>query len=148
MDTGKAYDTPEFALGFAVDTDDGSEYVYVQADTDVPANGFVQIDETHNATALTSSAAVYGSAVGIADTALAEGQYGFVARKGHVPGLVTAGAVADNDLYTSSEAGALTDATEAGTTQLIRGLVPKEAGGGETGPVTMSIAYPSISYAS
>lgn len=124
-------DTPTAAahtLGTRVMADDGQEYVYVQASGAISQYDFVGIDENFQAAALTKAIADDGHAIGVAQVAFADNDYGWIATRGHnLTGNVLGSAAADVPLYTSATAGALDD-TSASQTK-IDGVVAVAANG-------------------
>lgn len=120
--------TPEQTLGTVVRATDGQEFTYVQASGAISQYDFVGIDENFQAAALTKAIADDGHAIGVAQVAFADNDYGWIATKGHnLTGAVLGSCAADVALYTSATAGALDD-TSASQTK-IDGVVAVAANG-------------------
>lgn len=114
-------DNNEWPLGQCVKATDGQEWVYVQASGAITAYDCVAIDENYQAAAITSTLAKAGYAIGFAQAAFDDDDFGWVAKQGsNISVRVAASCAPDVQLYTSATAGVLDD-TSTGT--LIRGVV-------------------------
>jgi hypothetical protein len=126
----------DFALGTKVQGSDGTEWVYVQASGAITQYQFVGIDENFQAAALTKAMADDGWAVGAAQSAFADDDYGWVAIGGsNVSGNLLTLCAADVALYTSGTAGALDDTASSQTK--IDGIVAVT--GGVTGTTATEV---------
>jgi hypothetical protein len=102
----------EFAVGDYTQGNDGSAWMYVQANGAITQYDWVGVDENFQAGALTAAMAGDGWSVGVAQIAFADNEYGWVAVKGHnITARVGASCAADVVLYTTATAGVLDDAT-------------------------------------
>ena len=100
----------EFDLGTCVMGTDGTEWVYVQASGAITQYDVVGIDENYQAAALTKAIADDGHAIGFAQVAFADNDYGWVATRGsNISANVLINCAADVALYTSGTAGNLDD---------------------------------------
>ena len=108
--------TQRVELGKRVTATDGQQYVYVKAAEAITQYMFVAIDEDFNASKVTKALADAGYEIGVAQTAFASADYGFVATKGsNLTGRVLGSCVADVALYTSGTAGVLDDSSTSQT---------------------------------
>jgi isopentenyl phosphate kinase len=108
--------TAEFDLGTRVTGTDGTEWVYVQASGAITQYDAVGIDEDYQAAALTKAIADDGHAIGFAQVAFADNDYGWVATRGsNISVRLAANCAADVALYTTATAGVLDDASTSQT---------------------------------
>lgn len=108
--------TAEFKLGQTDVGEDGTCWVYVQASGALTQYDYVTIDENYQAAAGTAAALADGHAVGFAQSAFADDDYGWVAIKGsNIKARLAAACAADVPLYTSATAGVLDDASSGQT---------------------------------
>lgn len=112
---------------------DGKEYVYIQANGAIAQYDVVAIDEAGQAAPVTKALADDGYKIAIAQTAIADNEYGYVQVKGVVALNVLANCAADVALYTSATAGSLDDTSTSQTK--ILGLVATATAGGSPGSV-------------
>jgi len=136
----------EFALGEVARGDKGTEWIYIQAASAIAQYDAVQIDENFSAqpASTTTTDAARGDMIGIAQTAIASGEYGWIARRG--TGLkVNAGAscAANTALNSTGTAGQLDDDASVGA-EAIDGIVLSAANGGAAGPVDCILNSPDI----
>lgn len=105
----------EHTLGFVVDGNDNTRWVYVQASGAINQYDFVTLDENFQATALADAGGAAGHVLGVAQVAFADNDYGFVAIEGtNIKGNFKASCAADNEsLYTNTTSGHLDDASTA-----------------------------------
>lgn len=113
---GADFDLPTAAANFALgDTTfgaDGTCWVYVQASGAITQYDAVAIDEDYQAAALTTALAAAKHLIGFAQVAFADNEYGWVATRGsNINVRVSTSVTADTVLWTSSTAGAVTNAT-------------------------------------
>lgn len=102
----------DFALGTCVGATDGQEYMYVHASAAIAQYDFVGIDENFEAAPLTAAMAGDGWHIGVAQVAIADNEFAWVATKGsNISGNVLESAAADTVLRTSATAGSLDDNT-------------------------------------
>ncbi len=112
----------DFAVGTVVTAKDNQEWMKVHAATVITQFDAVGIDENYEASALTKAMADDGWAVGFAQVAFADNDFGWVAIKGsNINVRVAASCAADVSLYTTSTAGVLDDTSASQT--LITGIV-------------------------
>ena len=122
--------TPEFALGTIVNANDGV-YQYVHADGAIAQYALVKIDNSWEAAEGTTTLlpSTEPSAVGIAQVAFADNDYGWVfIGPGEASVLALTLCVHDVKIYTTATAGAVDDTS----TTLINGLKLKTTVGGAT----------------
>jgi len=117
-DQGNQYKVGTIALA-----DEGQTFMYVHAAGAVDQYDFVSIDEDGEATALADAGGAAGHTLGVAQTALADNDFGWVcvdAPKGGVNGNILASCAADTEaLFTTGTAGHVDDATSAGAIRLV-----------------------------
>ena len=111
-----------FTVGARVNTPDGKEYVFVQANSAVSQYDVVSIphDGSLVAASLTTTNAPTGQEIGVAPFAFASGDYGWVQVKGNARVNVLGSCVKNIALWTTSTGGALDDATASN--YLVMGL--------------------------
>jgi len=103
-------------LGETVTGTDSTRWVYVQASGAITAYDWVAIEENFQAVAGTTALADVGHKVGFAQFLFADNDYGFVAIEGsNIQCRVGISCAADINLYTTSTAGVLDDATTSVT---------------------------------
>lgn len=125
-----------FKLGTRCTGNDGTEWIYVQANGAITVYDAVGIDETFQAAALTKAMADADWRIGFAQVAFTDNQYGWVATSGAGSNFkvnVLASCVADAALYTTATAGALDD--DATSQTAINGVVIVTTNGGATAAV-------------
>lgn len=71
------------ALGTMVEANDGTLFVYVQADGAISASDLLTIDQAYQATRATIANAMTGLRLGVAQIAFADNEYGWVAVSGN-----------------------------------------------------------------
>jgi hypothetical protein len=122
-------DDPAFALGTVTHGVDGTKWMYVHASGAIAQYDCVGIDENYEAAAMTKTIADDGWAVGFAQVAFADNDYGWVAISGsNISVNVLASCAADVVLYTSGTAGKLDDNSTSQTQ--IAGVVIVATDGG------------------
>ncbi|MFZ4761277.1 MAG: hypothetical protein ACOYK8_00475 [Alphaproteobacteria bacterium] len=90
---------------------DGKRYIFVLASAAIAAGDCVAISSTFAASGLTTANAATSVKIGVAQTAIASGSYGWVQIYGACSLSVLAACVGDAILYTSATTGALDDAS-------------------------------------
>ena len=120
-------------LGFRVVGNDGSDWIYVQADAaGITGAGYcVLVDEAFAADMIdtTNSAAGFGQFVGVAPAVFAANEFGYVQISGVAIVRVAASAAANTALNTTATAGQLDD--DAGTgAEVVTGVTLTTANGG------------------
>ena len=111
------------ALGQRAEGTDNSLWVFTKASTAITQYDTVAIDEDFNILPITTTLARTGMAVGFAQVAFVDNDYGWVALKGtNIRARGAAACAPDIALYTSAVAGVLDDAATT-TLELIRGVV-------------------------
>lgn len=119
--------TKTFLLGDIVCASDGAEYMYVRADEALAANAFVKIDDDFECAELTTAiSGAEPTAVGCAQVAFADTEYGWVAISGAFTGLLAASCAADVKIGTTTTAGVLDDSY----TDLVQGVKSTATVGG------------------
>tara|TARA_R110000868_G_scaffold335787_2_gene596648 strand:- start:1040 stop:1522 length:483 start_codon:yes stop_codon:yes gene_type:complete len=107
-----SYDsTAQFARGTQVMGTDGSLFQYVNTLSSIPAGNAVGIDESGNASNLTTTLAGTVKTVGVAQVSIAVSSYGWVQRSGVMNINVATNCAKDVLLFTTGTAGVLDDAT-------------------------------------
>lgn len=126
----------EFALGTEVCGTDSSGnysaiYMYVRADAAITQYDAVKIDDDYECTPITTAiSGAEPTAVGIAQVAFADAEYGWVVVKGSGTVNVLSSAAADVKLYTTTTAGSLDDTA----TDLVQGVKLTAAESSGTAP--------------
>jgi len=115
---------PPFTPGTVMAGTGDSEFVFVKASANIAIGAVVQITTaTFAATGITTSNALLGNLVGVAQVAIASGQYGWVQRMGRCDNIsVAAGCNPNVQLATTGTAGVLDD-TVTGGPVLINGII-------------------------
>lgn len=134
------------ALGTKVTGNDGSEFVYCQANGAITGDGYVVlIDEDFQADLIdtTNTASAFGDAVGVAKVALADDEYGWIQIKGTSTFRGLASAAANASLNSTATAGALDDDGTSGA-ETIDGIVFTTAVGGSAGNAEGILNYPTV----
>jgi hypothetical protein len=123
--------TAEFPVGTVADGTNSSRWQYVQAGSGISQYNCVLINNSGSAFPSTTGLAVSVKSVGFAQTAIASGSYGWVARAGF--GLTTsvaASCAAGVALYTTATAGVIDDAiVSAGALPAVIATAAASAGG-------------------
>lgn len=148
---GVALDAPSATAVHEVGTkttgNDGSEWVYVQADAGgVTGAGYVVLigsDFTVDMLDTGNSGGAFGEAVGVASAAFSASDYGWVQVYGPCSIRVAASANANAALNTTATAGQLDDDGTAGSED-ITGLILTTANGGAAGTAAGFISYPTV----
>ena len=137
----------EFALGTRLVGDEGSEFVYVQADAGgVTGAGYVVlIDEAWSADMIdtTNSASGFQQLVGVALAAFTASYYGWVQVKGVANIRVAANAAANAKLNSTATAGQIDDDQTAGSED-IDGIALTTANGGSAATAEGVLNHPTV----
>jgi len=105
-----------FALGTIAQGTDKSEWVYVYASGAIAHGSGVQISTTGTAALWTPTALATGSELAFAQYAFADGEYGWVAKRGNsLTVRVSATSTLQATLYASATSGALTTTATSGS---------------------------------
>ena len=143
LDEGKG-----FGLGDRIRTDDGKEYLYVQANGAITGDGYVvSIDETYQAVMVdtdTAATVAEGQAVGVAETAFADDEYGWVQIYGPCGIRTEQDAAANGKLAATADAGQVDDAGAAGTNYIDGMVLNTATGGADAVNTTGFITYPKM----
>jgi len=91
--------TPAWTVGKRVSKSDGSQWMYVKASGTIPQYAAAGIDSATTATALTTTTASTGVAVGIAQQAMVSGSYYWILTANPTPPAVAAGVPDSTDNY-------------------------------------------------
>lgn len=138
---------PPFLLGTRMKGDDGTEWMFVQANGAITGAGYVcTVDETFQAAMISTSNDAGGDLVGVAGTDFADNDYGWVQVLGACVVRVAANAAANVGLNTTATAGQLDDDGTAGSFD-INGLVLTTANGGAAATAAAMLNYPSVAHA-
>lgn len=138
---------PRFKLGTRVNGDDGTSWVYVQADGAVTGAGYVcQVTRGFQATELSTSNDTAGEMVGVAGAALADNEYGWVQVYGPASIRVAASAAANAVLNTTATAGQLDDDQAVGSFD-INGVILTTANGASAGTAEGVLNWPTVAMA-
>jgi hypothetical protein len=139
---GTTTTTAEHALGETCKGDNGTEWVYVQANGAITQYDYVCMDEDFQAVAGTKALVDAGHEIGFAQVAFANDEYGWIARRGKTCSVrVAASCAPDVALYTTGTAGVLDDASTSQSQ--IRGVVIISTAGTATAQAVECIAtYP------
>lgn len=131
-----------FALGERQTGTDGTVWVYVQASGAITQYDYVCIDEDFQAAAGTKTSVDDGHAIGFAQAAFADDEYGWVALSGtNISVSLAASCAPDVPLYTSGTAGVLDDSSTSQTK--IDGVVAvSTAGTASSNTVEVIATYP------
>jgi hypothetical protein len=108
----------KFSLGTRLSGNDGTMFVYVQANGAITQYDCVAIDESYQAAPATKALVDVGHRIGFAQVAFADNDYGWVALSGSGSNMkvrVQASCAADVPLYTSATGGILDDASTSQT---------------------------------
>ena len=125
----------QFGIGDKYYHDDGSCWVYCEANGAITGDGYVvAVDENYNATQLTTAVSAFGDRVGVCHSAQAvtDGQRGWVQIYGATTVRVAASVGANTQLLTTTTAGVLGATTGAGARN-IASMVLGVAQGGTAG---------------
>jgi hypothetical protein len=136
--------TPPFELGTVMKGDNGTEFIYVQANGAITGPGYaVVIDRTFQATMITNANGLRGMAVGIAPVAFLDNDFGWVQVYGPCDIRVAASCAANVETTTTTTAGELDDAAGTGTKEIL-GLALTTARAASAGNAPGFIAYPTV----
>lgn len=131
------------ALGQRTSGTSNTEWVYVQAGTAITQYDTVAIDEDFTIYPVTGALVLAGHAIGFAQVAFADADYGWVATRGtDIRARGTAGCAPDISLYTSPVAGVLNDDVTS-TQALIKGVVFVETASGTNKEIIATWPHPS-----
>ena len=128
----------------------GKEYVFVQANGAITGDGYVvSIDEAYQAVMVdtdTAATVTEGDSIGVAETAFADNDYGWVQIYGAAGVRTAASSAANTRLGPTATAGQVDDAgTTAGTSKFIEGMVLHTATGGAAAVNTTGfLTYPRM----
>ena len=122
---GAAFDTTgtdrQFELGTRMFAENGDVYVYVQANGAITATDVVVITEAGQADAIdtTNSAGALGTAVGVANVAFADDEYGWVQVRGATTCNVGSSAATGTKLNSTGTAGRIDDDATSGAETIL-----------------------------
>ncbi len=130
---GEAHAAPQYAPGTSVKGNNASEWLYVVAGGAIAQYACVAVEFAGTASPVTHALARAGNTIGVAQNAIASGEYGWVAINGHNLRVNTLAAEGVGvTLYTTDTAGALADATASGSAATILGLTLVATASGTT----------------
>lgn len=145
--------TPEipglpFAAGdTSISAADGTEYIFVLAGSAITAGQVcvIQTIATYSAVPITITLAKFGKMVGVCETAIASGSYGWMKRKGYTSsGLnVKASCLPFAQLCATATAGRIDDAITTGYVYL-KGIVINSTQAATVGTVAGTLNYPIV----
>ena len=136
----------EFTLGERVSGNDGSVFVYCQANGAITGDGYVVLlDEDFQATMinLTNSASAFGQSVGVVKTAFADNEYGWVQLSGTANIRVSASAAANTALNSTGTGGQIDDNAGSGA-EVIDRMILTTANGGSAGTAEGVLNFPTV----
>ncbi|MEM9969521.1 MAG: hypothetical protein AAF762_00260 [Pseudomonadota bacterium] len=139
---GAAFDVTttrrEHELGTRMRGPNGDEFVYTQADGAIAATDVVIITEAGQADAIdtTNSASAIGTAVGVANVAFADNEYGWVQVRGATTANVGTSSAAGDKLNSTGTAGRLDDDGTSGA-ETVLGLYPTATAADNSAPVVL-----------
>lgn len=138
--------TEDFTLGDRHTGNDGSVWVYCQADGAITDDGYVVLlDEAFQADLIdtSNSDGAFGQPVGVARVAFADNEYGWIQVSGTANIRVKANAAANTALNTSSTDGVLDDDAASGT-EVVDGIIITTAAGGGESTVEGILNFPTV----
>lgn len=148
---GADFDVPstdaKFALGDCTKGEDGSEWVYVQADGAITGAGFVVLlDEDYQADMIdtTNSASALGQKVGVAAAAFADNEYGWVQIAGTAEVQGLASCAANAAVNSTATAGAVDDDASSGAEIIERMVLTTAVGGGGAANAEAVLSHPTV----
>ena len=110
-----------FKVGTRVTTHDGKSYIYAQSASAIAQYNVVAVNlSTGIAAALSTTTAPAAEAIGVAQIAIASGEYGWVQTYGRGKVKVLGACVKNINLWTTATAGSLDDATAS--TYMVMGI--------------------------
>ncbi len=143
---GQAPQGKSFGLGDRYTDFAGREFVYAQASAAITANFVCIITEAYIATMVTTANSLYGTAIGVCNSAdaLATGDQAWFQVKGPVAGIqVLASAAANVRLNTTATAGALDDDGTASSKSIL-GIALTTARAASAGLAPAILSYPTV----
>lgn len=152
IDPTRVSTTPEFKIGSVVSTNDSTgtkSYIYVQANGAITGTGYVcdidvsTFDAAMSTTTTTAPGTGAGKPVGIARTAFADNEYGWLQVYGTGVIRVSASAAAYTNLNSTATAGQIDDDATAGA-EVIDGVILDTANGGAASTVAGFINWPKV----
>ena len=133
--------TPSLNVGTFVNLDDGGQAVYVRAASNISQYNAVCIPATNIATNATTARTAATKRIGVAQTSIASGDYGWVQVGGKLRVNVLVSCNPSVPLYTTTTEGALDDATVSGA--LVSGIVT-EVTASAASAITAVAAYTMV----
>ena len=130
----------EFVLGQIATDYKGDEYMFIRAAAAMAAHDVAVITEAYSARGALASQGASGDRVGVALTAIPNGSYGWVSRKGRGDINVRASCAANAQLYTSGTSGSLDD--DSTSQEAIDGIVLTTARAASAGTAPAVWDYP------
>ena len=135
------YDTDEFALGQELQDESGERWMFVEADEALTVNRVCVINTDYGAELVDKNALTRGLWVGVCKTAIPNGKFGWLSRKGQGPIQCTATVAAHARLYTTGTSGSVNDASSS--QEEIYNIFLTEARGGSAGTAKAIWEYPT-----
>lgn len=125
------------------DQNNDKEYIYVLADEAITATSAVVIPEDHGVEMVdtTSTASAFGDRVGVANTALTSGYYGWVQIYGATTLNVATSCAANKAINSTATAGRLDDDATSGA-EVINGIVT--TGAESSNAAAAILTYPTV----
>mgnify|MGYP001073871007 CR=1 FL=1 len=142
--------TAEFKPGQCAYGSDGREFVYVQSSGALTQYDCVAIDEDFIARPITTTLGAEANSVGFAQVAFTDGQFGWVATKGHDAGVDSLkvrtkdNTAANAALYTSTSAGVLSSDGSTGNPVRVEGVRTADAAPSGGGATAIVATYPHL----
>lgn len=145
----KASGDADYAAGTFGHGSSGTEWVYVQAAGSIAQYDFLSIDENYQAVGMTLTTAALGHMVGIAQVAMADNEWAFVARRGtDIQGNTLTSCLPDAQLWATATAGHLDDASVSAGSIKVQGIVIVATQSGSAGNQEVIAKYPQVDDAS
>lgn len=133
---------PPVAVGTVANGTGDTTFVFVKASAAIAAGDVCQITTaTQFATGVTTTNALLGNQIGVAQVAIASGSYGWLQRNGACSNISVAAVVANVQLATTATAGQLDDVVTTGFKN-INGIVITTSGG--PGVLAGTLNYPVV----
>lgn len=135
----------QYAAGTLGHGSSGTEWVYVQAAGSIAQYDFVTLDENYQAVGMTLTTGALGHLVGIAQIAMADNEWAWVARRGSdIQGNTLTSCLPDVLLWATATAGHLDDiSASAGSVEVV-GIVLVATQSGAAGNQEVIAHYPHV----
>lgn len=129
-----ANSSPQQVVGVLADATDDQTYQYAYASAALTVGQTVHIGTSGTALALTPALAITAGDIGFAQTSLAAGQYGWIARKGRNLSIRVAANTADETaLWTTDTAGELSSTINTVSQYQVMGVIMAQSSSASAG---------------